>query len=74
MSDITSQFAFSDNLRSGYERAVGSILRSMSAYADARSRRSQIEALEAKTDEELARLGIKRQDIAYHVFRDLFYV
>jgi uncharacterized protein YjiS (DUF1127 family) len=38
-----------------------------------RSRRDQIEALEAKSDTELARMGIKRDGIACHVFRDTFY-
>ncbi len=37
------------------------------------SRRAQIEALEAKSDEELAEIGLRRDEIAYHVFRDLFY-
>lgn len=74
MTDITSQFNFSARPRSGYERMFASILRGMTAYADARSRRDRIEALEAKSDAELARLGIRRDEIAYHVFRDLFYV
>ena len=37
------------------------------------SRREQIEALEAKTDAELAELGIRRDLIAHHVFNDLYY-
>jgi len=37
------------------------------------SRRDRIEALEAKTDAELAQMGIKRDQIAYHVYHDLFY-
>lgn len=37
------------------------------------SRRDQIEALERKTDEELSRLGLRRDQIAVHVFRDKFY-
>ncbi len=74
MADITSQFSFADQARSGYERLFASIVRGMTAYADARSRRDRIEALEAKSDAELAKLGIKREDIAYHVFRDLYYV
>ncbi|MDQ2092006.1 hypothetical protein [Marimonas arenosa] len=74
MTDITSQFSFSDRPRSGYERMFASLLRGMNAYADARSRRDRIAALEAKSDAELARLGLKRDQIAYHVFRDMFYV
>ena len=74
MTDITAQFAFSKGWRSGYERLYGSILRGFSAYVDARSRRDRIEALQAKSDADLARIGIRRDQIAYHVFRDLFYV
>lgn len=74
MADITSQFSFADSARSGYERLFASIVRGMTNYADTRSRRDKIEALEAKSDEELARMGIRRDEIAYHVFRDLYYV
>lgn len=54
----------------GIERSVE---RSARRSARVRSRRARIEALEAKSDDELARLGIRRDDIAYHVFKDLFY-
>ena len=46
----------------------------MNAYMERRSRMGQIQALEAKTDAELAKMGIKRERIVHHVFRDLFYV
>ncbi|MEZ5714297.1 MAG: hypothetical protein R3D85_03435 [Paracoccaceae bacterium] len=74
MTDITTQFAFSSAPRSGYERLMASIVRNFGAYADARSRRGRSRPLEAKSDAELARMGIKRDQIAYHVFSDLFYV
>ena len=45
----------------------------MMKAAEASSRVHQVEALQAKSDEELARMGIKRDMIAHHVFRDLFY-
>lgn len=37
------------------------------------SRRGLIEQLEAKSDEELATLGIRRENITSYVFRDMFY-
>ena len=37
------------------------------------SRRADIEALQEKSDAELAAMGIKRDQIAYHVYHDLFY-
>jgi len=44
---------------------------SVSAAAEARFRR--IEALNAKTDAELAEMGLRRQDIPSYVFRDLMH-
>ncbi|MCR9147810.1 MAG: hypothetical protein NXH74_11495 [Rhodobacteraceae bacterium] len=37
------------------------------------SRRDLVERLESKSDAELAELGIRREDITKHIFRDLFY-
>ena len=48
----------------------GSILRA----GEASSRINRVEALRAKSDVELADIGIKRDDIVYHVFKDLYYV
>ena len=47
--------------------------RAFEAHARAASRRDAIEALEAKSDAELAALGLRRDEIVYHVFRDRFY-
>lgn len=74
MTDFTSQFSFADSARSGFSRMLASIGHSLTTYAEARSRRDQIEALMAKTDQELAEMGLKRDGIAMHVFRDLCYV
>lgn len=46
----------------------------MNAYILRKSRMADIVALNAKTDAELAALGITRDDIPRHVFRDMFYV
>ena len=37
-------------------------------------RMRQVTFLQSKTDEELAAMGIKRDDIVHHVFRDTYYV
>jgi uncharacterized protein YjiS (DUF1127 family) len=39
-----------------------------------KSRMDEIEALNAKTDAELAEIGITRDDIPRYVFRDTFYI
>ncbi|MCX7564922.1 hypothetical protein OS189_01020 [Sulfitobacter sp. F26169L] len=34
----------------------------------------RVNALEAKTDAQLAAMGIKRDEIVHHVFKDLYYM
>jgi uncharacterized protein YjiS (DUF1127 family) len=46
----------------------------LSTYTYYVSRADQVKALSAKTDEELADMGLTRDQIPHHVFRDLFYV
>jgi uncharacterized protein YjiS (DUF1127 family) len=61
-------------IREKVDAFFASIGQGMNAYMERRSRMDQINNLEAKTDEELSKLGIKRDRIVQHVFRDLFYV
>ena len=51
--------------------AVGNWLISI-AEADDKSRR--VQELEALSDAQLAKIGLQRQDIVRHVFRDHYYV
>lgn len=44
------------------------------SYAERRSRMDQINRLNAKTDEELATMGLKREHIVHHVFRDHMHI
>jgi uncharacterized protein YjiS (DUF1127 family) len=60
-------------LRDAWDRFVAALERGCDRMARVQSRRASIEALEAKSDAELERLGIPRDQIAYHVFKDLFY-
>ena len=46
----------------------------LNAYMESRSRLPQIEALNRKSDAELAAMGLKRDDIVRHVFRDMLYI
>lgn len=46
----------------------------MNAYMHRKSRMDEIEALNAKSDAELAEIGITRDDIPRYVFRDTFYI
>ncbi|MET4100659.1 uncharacterized protein YjiS (DUF1127 family) [Roseovarius sp. MBR-78] len=72
MSNTTTNLSESP-LRGFFARFAAGLERAMERSARVRSRRAQIEALEAKSDAELAQLGIARDQIAYHVFKDLFY-
>lgn len=55
-------------------RAWDRLAQAMIAYGDSRSRAAELHSLEAKSDRELADIGLKREDIARHVFRDLYYL
>ncbi len=57
-----------------FGRFAHGVAEGFAAFAMARSRMHEIERLNAKSDEELARIGLERDQIARHVFRDLFYV
>lgn len=50
------------------------VSRAFDSYARARSRVDQIEALDAKTDAELADMGLTRDRIVQYVFRDVMSV
>ncbi|CUH65629.1 hypothetical protein TG4357_01966 [Thalassovita gelatinovora] len=61
-------------LRVRFDDFMAGIATGMNAYMEQKSRSAEIEALNAKTDAELAAMGLKRENIAYYVFRDMFYV
>ncbi|MFQ6552888.1 hypothetical protein AAD018_011165 [Aestuariibius insulae] len=48
--------------------------RGASAVAHAQSRSAEFERLNAKSDAELARIGLSRGSIARYVYRDILYV
>ena len=54
--------------------SIGAALsRAFVALAEAQSRNGQIARLEARSDAELARMGLTREGIVAHVFRDKRY-
>lgn len=61
-------------IREKVDAFFASIGQGMNAYMERRSRMDQINRLEAMTDAQLAKMGIRRDRIVHHVFRDLFYV
>lgn len=61
------------SLRNGFGRIKAWAMRECERYARIKSRRDQIEALGALSDDDLARIGLTRDTIVWHVFRDKFY-
>lgn len=50
------------------------IFNTLVLIAEANPRMQQIERLNAKSDEQLAKMGLKREDIFRHVMRDVMYL
>lgn len=55
-------------------RLFSGLVRSLEQVTEANSRISEVERLQAMSDEALAARGIKREDIVRHVFRDVFWL
>jgi uncharacterized protein YjiS (DUF1127 family) len=50
------------------------ILRTMTAIAEADGRVRRVQQLQAMSDAELAKRGLKRDEIVHHVFRSTYYM
>lgn len=64
---------FAVSTPSFFQNLTASIGSFFSAVIEARGRQDQIQALEDLSDVELANLGLRREDIVRHVFRDIYY-
>ena len=53
--------------------ALSTFGRAFTRARAAQARFDAVQRLNAKSDAELARMGLKREDIAHHVFKDLYY-
>jgi hypothetical protein len=69
----TAPFTFVRRVGAAIAGFANSVFDAFVKAAECSARSQQIEALHAKSDAELAKMGIKRDNIAQHVFRDLFY-
>ena len=69
-----STISSASGLRARFDNFLAGLGRGFNAYVESRSRISQIHQLNALSDDELAKRGIKREEIPAHVFRDLFYI
>ena len=51
-----------------------SLFNSIDLAASANARIAQMEKLNAKSDEDLTKMGLRREDIARYVFRDIYHL
>lgn len=65
---------FSPDIRARIDASFARLGQGLNVYVEAHSRRDQIEALEAKSDAELARIGLTRDRIVAFVFRDMIWM
>jgi hypothetical protein len=54
-------------------RFFGHIFDALAFAAEGNRRLKVVERLQAKSDEELAAMGLRREDIVRHAFRDVFF-
>lgn len=71
MSTNTTNVTFAQS--SGWAGFSAWFSRAFNAYVAKRARTDQINALQARSDAELAQLGIRRDQIVQYVFRDLYW-
>ncbi|MBU3031204.1 hypothetical protein [Paracoccus marinaquae] len=65
---------FTTEIRDRIDAFFARLGQGLNAYLESRCRRDRIEALEAKSDEELARMGLTRDGIPAYVFRDMIWL
>jgi len=62
------------NIWGGISNFFAGVGRAMIVSSSAEARLRQVDALNAKTDAELAAMNLRREDIAAFVFRDLMHI
>ena len=72
MADITfGRVVHSENILVRAAKAVGNFF---ILLTETSGRVDEINRLQSMTDEQLAALGLDRQDIPHHVFKDMYYL
>ena len=72
MADLTTNPTL--NVFAPIKRALSAMFDGLISISENTARARQMEALMALSDAQLAERGIKRQDIARHVFRDTYVI
>lgn len=61
-------------LPAAYDAFFSRLGQGFNAYVETCARHAEIAALEAKSDAELAQMGLSRDRIVHYVFRDLIWI
>ena len=74
MSVLTTNTAEQSGIRGFFDRVKASLVRGFNTYIESQSRMDQVTRLNAKSDAQLAEMGLRREDIPRYVFRDLIHI
>lgn len=74
MSTFATNSTGAGALRNWFNAVGQSLMNSMVAYGEKQCRREEFEALEKLSDAQLAKMGLTRDTIAMHVFRDKLFM
>ncbi|MGR3793855.1 hypothetical protein [Vannielia sp. SX4] len=70
----TTDTSFAPALRARIDAFFATLGMGLNAYMESRSRMHQINRLNALSDKDLSAMGLTRDEIPRHVFRDLLYL
>ncbi len=71
---LSKEITATRNFFAGVGRFFANLGESMTLASTGRQRMAIVERLQAKSDAELADMGIKRDEIVHVVFKDLYYI
>lgn len=71
LTDINSSYT-DDAQRSAISDFVTGLANGFAAHSQRRARTDQMRAISRLSDDDLAQIGLPREHIPFHVFRDLF--
>lgn len=78
MAYVSQSEAVDTNIGKGVVAQVFGVFTSFFKFFDlmaaANARAAELDALSAKSDAQLAEMGLRREDISRYVFRDILYV
>lgn len=74
MAHVAQQTSHNPSLLRSLSASLEAVFNAFLRIGQVGSRAKQVEALNALSDEELAKRGVSRQEIVRHVFADVYYM